>query len=68
MTTTLQTMSDCEISWPSRPAGIGPSDGVAHIWAACLNVPESELRDFADVLAPDEKARPNQASTPSNAA
>jgi len=57
MTTTLQTMSDCEISWPPSSAGFALSDGVAHIWAACLNVPESELRDFADVLAPDEKAR-----------
>ena len=57
MAITLQRMSEHEISWPSSSPGFALSDGVAHVWAACLDVPENELRSFADVLASEERMR-----------
>src|SRR6476620_6638436 len=57
MPMTLETMSQHEISWPWRTSDLGMKDTAAHVWAACLDVSESELTNFASVLSPNEKAR-----------
>ena len=57
MPMTLETMSQHEISWPRRSSNFGLKDGIGHVWAACLDACESELRNFASVLSPDERAR-----------